>query len=221
MQVPRSSYFTNRASAQALYFSGAAGDLASNSTWPMLQLQERAAPSGTTGWQFVRNTIKSLQTSSVAASNLDAFVTAASKAAQKNLVPFFSAWKWSVDPSTSTKVGALGFTSSDLSATAACGTECTDCCAAAPLDTSSNTTGSGVSPENVDYTTVVTQHNSYRALHGSPALTWDTSLASAADLHASKCVYAHDATTDQGENLYMNTYTGDAAVVLANATAAW
>lgn len=217
-------YNTNRASDQAAYFSSGtySDDLPGNSIFMMYQLQERAgvgSATGKSGWPLWNGLFKSLQIDQTTPSSVDSFVQATSKAARQNLVPFFTAWKWPVPASTTSAVQALGYTSTDLSATAACGTECTSCCAAAPLTAVStdglyNTTG-------VNYTTILQQHNAYRVNHSAPALTWDTGLAANAATYAAKCIWQHDPNNaNDGENLYFTTQP-PAQSALDAATPAW
>ena len=73
-----------------------------------------------------------------------------------------------------------------------------------------------------NYTNTLAQHNAYRARHATPALTYSATLASAADAYASKCAFAHDGTTNDGENLYFAAGSGlTADVALAAATKGW
>ena len=44
------------------------------------------------------------------------------------------------------------------------------------------------------------QHNSYRARHGVPALSWSASVASSAQSWANRCVFEHS-RGKYGENL--------------------
>ena len=75
---------------------------------------------------------------------------------------------------------------------------------------------------NCNYTNTLAQHNAYRGLHATPALTYSATLASAADAYASKCAFAHDGTTNDGENLYFAAGSGlTADVALAAATKGW
>jgi hypothetical protein len=48
-------------------------------------------------------------------------------------------------------------------------------------------------------------HNGYRAEHHAPPVTWDDSLASAAEAYASSCVRGHD--QNRGHNIGENIYT--------------
>lgn len=54
------------------------------------------------------------------------------------------------------------------------------------------------------------KHNEYRQLHGAPALTWDSGLASQAQSWADRCVFEHS-KMGNGENLYAGTGNFDAA----------
>lgn len=146
-----------------------------------------------------------------------------SKAAGQNLVPFFTAWKWPVPSATSDAVQALGLPSSDLSASTACGSTCTDCCAASPL-ASSGDGSEAYNTSDVGYSTILQQHNALRASHSAGALTWDAGLAADAAAYAANCVYQHNATLldslGQGENLY-TTNRGPAQSALDAAAPAW
>lgn len=44
-------------------------------------------------------------------------------------------------------------------------------------------------------------HNERRECHNAPLLAWDSQLAYEAKRHADRCVFAHDATANAGENL--------------------
>jgi len=69
-------------------------------------------------------------------------------------------------------------------------------------------------------TGVLNAHNSYRATHRAPAMTWDNTVAAAATNWASRCLFQHEDNPAYGENLYM-TSAKDAAGALAAATKAW
>lgn len=70
------------------------------------------------------------------------------------------------------------------------------------------------------YQGILSQHNSYRAMHSAPAMSWDTTLASSAATYASKCVWEHDPNNPAGENLYATT-SKDLAAALSAATKVW
>jgi uncharacterized protein YkwD len=48
-------------------------------------------------------------------------------------------------------------------------------------------------------------HNSYRAKHCAPALTWSAQIAATAQTWANGCKFVHDQNDDYGENLAMGT----------------
>lgn len=52
------------------------------------------------------------------------------------------------------------------------------------------------------YESMLVRTNYYREQHDAPDLVWNRTLAKAAGMWASNCVFEHDNTTDQGENLY-------------------
>lgn len=223
--MPRTALFsTVRATSQAQYFASGtyATDFEAVSAYAMFQLQERAAPANQTGWQYWNKLFKSLQPNKDTAATADSFATAASTTASLNLVPFFTAWKWPISADASAAIVAAGYPNSDLSATTACGDECVNCCKAASLAGNASTTLiSSTAFPDANYTGVLAQHNAYRAIHSSPALSWDTGLAADADAYAARCIYQHDPNnTVDGENLY---YTGnpDPVAALSAATAAW
>lgn len=223
LMVPRTAVFnTNRATEQAKYFaSGTYGtDFEGVSTYAMLQLQERAAPANQTGWQYWNSLFRSLQPNKNTAATADSFATAASATAARNLVPFFTAWKWPISAGASAAIASAGYPSSDLSATAACGDECSNCCSANPLTSVGSLNGSTAFPD-ANYTGVLAQHNTFRAVHSSPSMAWDAGLAADADAYAAQCIWQHDPNNAaQGENLYY-TSNPDPAAALADATAAW
>ncbi|EPS40503.1 hypothetical protein H072_5632 [Dactylellina haptotyla CBS 200.50] len=57
---------------------------------------------------------------------------------------------------------------------------------------------------------MVYYHNAWRAHHGVGAVTWNSTLASAALVSASKCVFAHTKNNPYGENIAAGTYTNPA-----------
>ena len=58
---------------------------------------------------------------------------------------------------------------------------------------------------------VLSSHNQYRSLHSASALTWDDTLASYAQQHASSCVFQHTGGP-YGENLAAGYSSGSASV---------
>lgn len=48
---------------------------------------------------------------------------------------------------------------------------------------------------------VLDLHNSYRARHGVPALSWSSSVAATAQSHSSRCVFQHSSGSGYGENI--------------------
>lgn len=57
-------------------------------------------------------------------------------------------------------------------------------------------------------------HNSYRARHGVPALSWSSSIASKAQAYANKCSFSHSGN-GLGENLAQVRKRCDAGRVLS------
>lgn len=49
--------------------------------------------------------------------------------------------------------------------------------------------------------------NKYRALHGAPAVTWNSDLANAAHTNAAQYTWAHTTNNPYGENIATGTYT--------------
>lgn len=67
---------------------------------------------------------------------------------------------------------------------------------------------------------VLTAHNTYRALHSAPAMTWDNTAESGAAAYAAR-IWGHDANRGNfGENLYA-TSVRDANYALGEATKSW
>jgi len=62
--------------------------------------------------------------------------------------------------------------------------------------------GGGSVPANMQ--SVLDQHNTYRATHHAPPLSWDAGLASQAESWANGCKFEHS-TMGNGENLYANS----------------
>jgi len=70
------------------------------------------------------------------------------------------------------------------------------------------------------YQGILSQHNTYRAVHSAPAMSWDTTLASSAATYAAQCKWEHDQNNPAGENLYATTGK-DFATALSAAIKAW
>ena len=68
-------------------------------------------------------------------------------------------------------------------------------------------------------TAFLTAHNNYRAKHGAAALTWDNTLAAAADAYASKCVFAHD--PNRGANIGENIFADGSSSPLSPTDPTW
>lgn len=60
--------------------------------------------------------------------------------------------------------------------------------------------GQQVTPPPV-YQAILDQHNMYRALHGVPNMTWDSTVAASAAAYAERCIWAHEPNNPYGENL--------------------
>lgn len=70
------------------------------------------------------------------------------------------------------------------------------------------------------YGSITTKHNTYRATHQAPALSWDTTVAASAAAYAVRCIWGHDSSNAAyGENLYASTSTNQAGVLDAAITA--
>jgi uncharacterized protein YkwD len=52
---------------------------------------------------------------------------------------------------------------------------------------------------------ILEAHNSYRAKHCVPPLTWSTELAASAQMWANRCDFNHDYQPPHGENLFLGT----------------
>ncbi|KAF8315878.1 hypothetical protein DL93DRAFT_2096531 [Clavulina sp. PMI_390] len=95
--------------------------------------------------------------------------------------------------------------------------------AAPPATTSSTSstgsTGTGNEATQADVDQYLSVHNTLRAAHGASAMTWNTTLAAAAQTWANKCVFQHSGGSlgPYGENLAAGTGT----VTIANGLAMW
>lgn len=69
------------------------------------------------------------------------------------------------------------------------------------------------------YGQILADHNTYRAKHQAPPLTWDDAAAARAKITVDSCVFAHQAQGD-GENIAATTDTNFASA-LAWAIKAW
>lgn len=67
---------------------------------------------------------------------------------------------------------------------------------------------------------ILSAHNTYRATHGSPAMSWDNNAASAAWAWASRCIFQNEPVSPYGANMYM-TSVRDVATALNAATKVW
>lgn len=72
------------------------------------------------------------------------------------------------------------------------------------------------------YQEVLAIHNEKRAKHHAGPLTWDTTVAVAADRWASNCVFRHESNSPYGENLYMSSNPSmDHKTALKDAVSRW
>lgn len=86
----------------------------------------------------------------------------------------------------------------------------------APVETTTATAAattvtSAAAPADTWAAAVLSAHNTRRALHGAPALTWNTDMASYASSISSKCVFEHSGGP-YGENLAAGYPTPDDAI---------
>jgi uncharacterized protein YkwD len=93
--------------------------------------------------------------------------------------------------------------------------------AAVQVDAAAVSTDAVQAQQTSLYQGIFDRHNSYRALHATPALAWSTTLASNAASYAAQCYWGHSGAAGQGENLYAISGNADQATTLANAIKAW
>ncbi|KAI5841805.1 CAP domain-containing protein [Morchella snyderi] len=90
--------------------------------------------------------------------------------------------------------------------------ETTTSVAPVPTTTAAATTTSvAVAPADTWAADVLNAHNTRRALHGAPALTWDSTMASYATSISAKCVFEHSGGP-YGENLAAGYATPEDAI---------
>lgn len=80
--------------------------------------------------------------------------------------------------------------------------------------------GGGLDASVIDGTLQL--HNSYRALHAAPALSWSGALAAQAAGWASACSFAHDPDNyEAGENVFACNWLEEPADILRAAVTVW
>jgi hypothetical protein len=64
-------------------------------------------------------------------------------------------------------------------------------------------------------------HNVYRATHNAPALTWDNTIAGAAEAWATRCMFQHQSNSPYGENLFYTSAKAASASTMTTAVQLW
>jgi uncharacterized protein YkwD len=182
-----------------------------NHTWPQKNPNEcNTQPANATVISTV--IVQTTTTTFVAQStDVEEAVTSTSATEQPSTAPSIS--------STSTPQVASFSTTTSQTISASTTSSATSASTTATSTTSTNTdtassNGSGASDEDVQE--YLDYHNTVRAQHGASALTWNNTLAAAAQVWANKCVFEHSGGTlgPYGENLAAGTgnYTIDNAI---------
>ena len=65
------------------------------------------------------------------------------------------------------------------------------------------------------------KHNAYRATHQVGFLSWDATLAAAANTWAAQCSFAHDPNNQAGENIYASSAFAITSASVSKAVDAW
>lgn len=239
LKVNRSSAFPGRAADQSAFLAsgsiageeyGGGEHMDGNSTYLFLQLKENAGASLEEGWTFVRDVFQTFQgipdnQRTGASGSVHEWVLQTSRAASKNLVQFFTTWKWTVPAATTAAVADENLGTFSFNPMSQCGAICSNCCvsdATVLLGDYSGSGDSGSTSTAVSYTNILQQHNDYRAAHSAPALAWSEALATQAAQYAASCNYQHDtANTVDGENLYAISAGFSTQEALDRATPAW